>query len=95
MPSPRERILMLLEDLIDSELPNLRICVTSRPEIDIKFALEPLTFRSVSLHDESGQRIDISDYIRSVVNTDPKMRRWKAADKELVIEVLIKKSDEM
>jgi hypothetical protein len=95
MPSPRERILMLLEDLIDSELPNLRICVTSRPEIDIKFALEPLTFRSVSLHDESGQRIDISDYIRSVVNTDPKMRRWKAADKELVIEVLIKKSDGM
>jgi hypothetical protein len=95
MPSPRERILMLLEDLIDSELPNLRICVTSRPEIDIKVALEPLTFRSVSLNDESGQRKDIGDYIKSVVNTDPKMRRWKAADKELVVDVLIKKSDGM
>ena len=95
MPSPREKILMLFEDLIESQLPNLRICVTSRPEIDIKFILEPLAFRSVSLHDESGQTEDIEKYIRSIVNTDSKMRRWKAADKELVINVLIKKSDGM
>jgi hypothetical protein len=95
VPSPREKILMFLEDLIDSRVPNLRICVTSRPEIDIRTALEPLAFRSVSLHDASGQRKDIDDYIRSVVNTDPKMRRWKAADRDLVIDVLIKKSDGM
>jgi hypothetical protein len=95
MPSPREKVLMLLEDLINSQSPNLRICVTSRPEIDITVALEPLTFRSVSLHDESGQTEDIENYIRSVVNTDPKMRRWKAVDKELVIDVLITKSDGM
>jgi hypothetical protein len=95
MPSPREKVLMLLEDLIDSELPDLRVCVTSRPEIDIKVSLEPLIFRSVSLHGESGQIEDIENYIKSVVNMDPKMRRWKAADKELVIDVLIKKSDGM
>ena len=95
MPSPREKVLMLLEDLIDSQLPDLRICVTSRPEIDIKVALEPLTFYSVSLHNESGQMEDIIKYIRSVVNTDAKMRRWKADDKELVVNVLIKKSDMM
>jgi NACHT domain len=95
MPSPREKVLMLLEDLIDSQLPNLHLCVTSRPEIDIKIALEHLTFRSISLHDEDEQRKDIGDYIRSVVNTDAKMRRWRAADKELVIDVLIKKSDGM
>lgn len=95
MPSPREKVLVAFEDLIDSQLPNLRICITSRPEIDIKNCLEPLAFRSVSLHDESGQMEDIDNYIRSVVNTDPKMRRWKAADKELVIDVLIKKSDGM
>jgi hypothetical protein len=95
MPSPRENVLMLVEDLIDSQLPNLRICVTSRPENDIKLALEPLTFRSVSLHDNNGQRKDIDNYIRSVVNADPKMRRWNAADKELVINVLIEKSDGM
>jgi hypothetical protein len=95
VPSPREKILALLEDLINSHVPNLRICVTSRPEIDIKVALEPLTFRSISLHDESGQRKDIDDYIRSVVNADAKMRRWRAADRKLVIDVLINKSDGM
>ena len=95
MPSPREKILMLFEDLNKSQLPNLRICVTSRPEIDIKLALEPMAFRSVSLHNESEHQKDIEKFIRSVVNTDMKMRRWKAADKELVIDVLIKKSDGM
>ena len=95
LPSPRGRILILLKDLMDSQLPNLRICVTSRPEIDIMAVLEPLTFRSVSLHDETGQLEDIDDYIKSVVNTDPNMQRWKTTDKELVIDVLIKRSDGM
>jgi hypothetical protein len=95
MPSPREKVLILLKDLIESQLPNLRICVTSRPEIDIQVVLEPLTFRSICLQDESGQLEDIENYIKSVVNTDLNMRRWKTVDKELVIDVLIKKSDGM
>ena len=95
MPSPREKVLMLLEELIKLQFPNLRICVTSRPEVDIKVALEPLTFYSLSLHEEDGQIEDIENYIRSVVNADPKMRKWKAADRELVIGVLMKKSDGM
>ena len=95
LPSPRGKILILLKDLMDSQLPNLRICVTSRPEIDIMAVLEPLSFRSVSLHDETGQLEDIDDYIKSVVNTDPNMQRWKTTDKELVIDVLIKRSDGM
>ena len=95
LPSPREKILILLKDLMDSQLPNLRICVTSRPEIDIMAVLKPLSFRSVSLHNETGQLEDIDDYIKSVVNTDPNMQRWKTTDKELVIDVLIKRSDGM
>jgi len=95
LPSPREKVLMLLEDLVDSHLPNLRICVTSRPEADIKLVLEPLTFRSLSLHDERGQLEDIEKYIRSVVNTSRKMRRWKQEHKELVIDALTKKADGM
>ena len=95
MPSPREKVLTFLEDLIDLQLWNLRICVTSRPEIDIKRVLEPLTYHSISLHDDSGQIEDIEKYIRSIVNADKKMRRWAAADRELVIDVLIKKSDGM
>jgi len=92
---PRGKVLMLLKDLIDSKLPNLRICVTSRPEVDIKSILEPLTFRSISLHDESRQQKDIENYIRSVVRKDPRNRRWKSEDKELVIDVLTKKADGM
>ena len=95
MPSPREDVLKLLEELIDSQLPNLRICVTSRPEFDIKISLEPLAFRSVSLHDESGQLEDIEKYIKSVVNKDPKNRKWKAEDKQHVIDVLTRNADGM
>jgi hypothetical protein len=95
LPSPREKVLKLLEDLIDSQIPNLRICVTSRPETDIKVVLDPLTFRSISLHDEIGQIEDIEDYIRFIVNTDRMMRRWNAVDKQLVIEALTNKADGM
>ena len=94
-PSPREEVLRLVEDLMDSKIPNLRICVTSRPDIDIKDVLNPLTFRSISLHDEVGQMEDIDNYIRSFVHSDPIMQRWRAADQELVINVLKDKADGM
>jgi hypothetical protein len=95
MPSPREKVLKLVEELIDAQLQNLRICVTSRPEIDIKALLEPLSFRSISLHDERGQMEDIENYIKSVVNKDPRNRKWKAEDKQLVIDVLTENADGM
>ena len=95
LPSPRDKVLMVVETLIDSQLPNTRICITSRPETDIKAVLCPLTLHSTSLHDESGQMEDINNYIKSVVNTDRIMRRWKATDKQLVIEVLTNKADGM
>ena len=95
LPSDRNEVLVLLEDLVDSKLPNLRICVTSRPETDIKPILEPLSFRSVSLHDESGQKEDIENYIKSIVNTDRRMRRWTSAHRQLVIDVLTERADGM
>jgi hypothetical protein len=95
MPSPREKVLILVKELVESDLPNLHLCVTSRPEMDIKAVLDPLTFRSVSLHDEVGQIEDIDYYIKLVVNTDPNMRRWKEEDKQLVIDVLTKNADGM
>ena len=93
--APRDEVLNLIEELINSQIPNLRICVTSRPETDIKDVLDPLVFRSVSLHDESGQKKDIDDYIKSVINTNRKNKRWRAEDKQLVIGVLSKKADGM
>jgi hypothetical protein len=95
LSSPREKVLMLVEDLIHSRLPNLRICITSRPEANIKYVLEPLSFRSVSIHDESGQKEDIENYIKSVVNTNRNMQRWKPEHKQLVIDVLVERADGM
>jgi hypothetical protein len=95
--SHRETVLELLKELVNLSLPNLHICVTSRPEIDIRNVLEPLTSRRVSLHDESGQKKDIADYVTSVVYSDMEqiMRRWKMEDKELVIETLSERADGM
>ena len=95
MPSSREQVLDLVKELVELSSPNLRLCVTSRPEIDIRRALEPLTTRRVSLHEQSGQRQDIVDYVTSVVQSDSKMRRWRDEDKKLVIETLSKRADGM
>jgi len=95
LPSPRESVLKLVEELVDLQLPNLRICVTSRPETDIKTLLEPSAFRSVSLHDEIGHMEDIERYIKFVVNKESRNRRWKAEDKQRVINVLIKNAGGM
>jgi len=95
LSSPREKLLSLLKDLVEAQFPNLRICVTSRPEVDIKAILEPLTFCSVSLHDARGQQKDIRDYIESVVNTNQKMQNWNSQHKQLVIDVLTRKADGM
>ena len=95
MPSPRESVLMLVEELLDSQLPNLHMCITSRTEFDIKAFLEPLSSHSVSIHDENGHIEDIEDYIKSVVDSDPRIRRWKAEDKQLMIDVLTKRADGM
>jgi hypothetical protein len=93
--SPRAKVLNLIQKLIESQIPNLRICVTSRPEIDIKEVLDNLTFHSVSLHGEGGQKADIEDYIKSVIQTHPKSRKWKVGHKRLVIDVLTEKVDGM
>jgi len=97
IPSPRERVLELLKELVELGRPHLHICVTSRPEIDIRDVLAPLTSLRVSLHDQSGQKKDIIEYVKSVVysNSEAIMRRWRAEDKELVVDVLSERADGM
>jgi hypothetical protein len=93
--SLRERVLEVVEELVDLYLPNLRLCFTSRPEADIMAALSPLASHVVSLHDQRGQKEDIRDYVKSVVYSDRKMRKWRVEDKELVIDMLVRKADGM
>ena len=94
-PTAREQVLAVLKDLVGLDLPNMRICVTSRPEVDIKSILNQLTIHSISLHDESEQQKGIAEYVSSIVNSDVKMREWPDEDKELVIKVLSEKADGM
>ena len=97
IPTPRELVLQLITELVDLRLPNAHICVTSRPEIDIREVLGPRTAGQVCLHDQTGQKEDIADYVRSVVYSDSEsfMKRWRTDDKELVIETLSERADGM
>jgi hypothetical protein len=95
IPSPREEVLEFVDELVGLHLPNLHICVTSRPEHDIQVVLERLTVCPVSLHDESGQQKDIVNYVASFVRSDQRMSRWREEDKNLVIKTLSEKADGM
>ena len=95
MPFPREKVLKLVEELLNLHVPHLRICVTSRPEADIVPVLDPLAFRSISLHGENGQIHDIAEYIKFQVMTDSKIRAWSDADKQLVIDILTNRANGM
>jgi hypothetical protein len=94
-PSAREEVLELIEEIVALKLPNVHLCVASRPEADIRTVLEPLTSLKISLHDESGQKEDIIKYIKYVVHSDRDMRKWKEEDKQLVIDTLSDRSDGM
>jgi hypothetical protein len=95
LPTPREEVLGFIKNLVGLCLSNLHICVTSRPEIDIQTTLEPLTSLRVSLHNQSGQKKDIVDYVNYVVHSDKKMQRWREEDRKLVVETLSERADGM
>jgi hypothetical protein len=94
-PSPRENVLELIKWLSELHHSQLSISVTSRPEADIEAVLLPLASYTVSLHDEDGQKEDITSYIKWFINSDPKTRKWRKEDKELVIEKLSERADGM
>jgi hypothetical protein len=93
--SAREEVLKLIEEHVKPERPNLHLCVASRPEIDVRMVLEPLTSFQLSLHAESGQKEDIVTYIKSVVRSDRRMRGWRKEDQNLVIDTLSQNVDGM
>jgi hypothetical protein len=95
IPSSRELVLGLVEELVQLRRPNLRLCFTSRPGFDIRTTLYPLATQQISLHDESGQKQDMIDYITSVVHVDGNMTRWRDHDKDMVIDALVQNADGM
>ena len=94
-PSAREDVLEFVNETVNMKLPNVNLCVASRPEMDIRLVLEPLTTLKISLHDETGQKEDMVKYIKSVVCSDQNMRRWKEEDRQLVVDTLSDKANGM
>jgi hypothetical protein len=95
IPSPREKVLQLMKDLVGLRQPDTQVCITSRPEVDIRTLLEPLASHTLSLHDEAGQWRDIVNYVKSVVESDANMRKWRPDDRQLVIDSLSQKANGM
>ena len=97
IPTPREEVLQLITELVELRLPDLHICVISRPQVDIRVVLGRLAPLYVCIDDESGQRNDILDYVTSVVysNSEQIMRGWEKEEKDLVIETLSRQADGM
>ena len=91
-PTPREDVLRIMQLLVGLRLPHLHFCVTSRPEVDIRDALEVLADHNVSLHEQAGQNQDISEYIKSFISSDRQMRRLREEDRQLAIKTLIEKA---
>jgi hypothetical protein len=95
LPTAREEVLDLSEELVGLNDSNLRLCVASRPETDIRTVLEPLTSLRMSLQDQVGQQQAILAYIIGVVHSDRRMRKWTPEIKQLVIDTLSEKADGM
>ena len=97
MPTLREAVLNLVKDLVHLHLhvQNLRIGVTSRPEVDIQTMLKPLAVHAISLHDDHRQRLVIYNFVRSAVSSDERMKHWRDEDKKLVAQELSERADGM
>ncbi|EMD34691.1 hypothetical protein CERSUDRAFT_67130 [Gelatoporia subvermispora B] len=95
VPSPRNRMLALIKHIVDLRLPNVRICLTSRPEPGITAALDPLRPKCITLDEESGQNHDMSHYVRSIVDSDDGFMLWREGDKTLAVEELSRKGKGM
>jgi len=91
----RQKILEVVKELMNLQHPHIHLCITSRPEIDIRDVLEDLAVHNVPLHKQAGQNQDIVDYIKHSVHTHPKARRWQEKVKQLVIETLTEKAGGM
>jgi hypothetical protein len=97
IPSWRREVLDLVEKLVKENPPRLHLCISSRPEVDIRASLELLTSASnrICLHDQIGQKEDITTFVRGVVDSDTNMQKWRDEDKQLVIKTLSEKANGM
>src|SRR6266852_6175154 len=88
--SPRADVLEIIKKLINMQT-SVHFCIFSRPEVDIRRVLEPLSNHTISLDKHDGQNECIAEYIKSVVHSDSRMREWPEEYKGLVIGTLTRR----
>ena len=93
-PSARREVLDLIKELVGLKCLNVRVCVASRLEIDIRTVLGPLEHLQISLDDEIGQKADIIAFIKHTVHSDS-MPEWTEEDQSLVVDTLSQKANGM
>lgn len=81
----------LLSTLLEFNVRNIKILVTSRPELDIKEVLS--TNHSLNIDDHVVN--DIVTYVRWEIESDPKLSKIEQRLKQEIQDQLIAKSDGM
>lgn len=90
----RDKLLSWLEMTHRQQNSKLHLAVTSRPERGIHDHLCSLNPRCVSVTDESDNA-DIKLYLDLVLQTDPRLSRWKKKDRQNIKSVLLRKAQGM
>jgi len=93
-PSTRREVLDLIKELVGLKRLNVRVCVASRPEIDIRMVLGSLEHLQISLDDEVGQKADIIAFVEHTVRSNS-MPGWTEEDQSLVINTLSQNANGM
>jgi hypothetical protein len=93
----RERVLEIVKEIIQLKLSHFRLCITSRHEGDIEDALrvESSKLQIVSLDNQDDHLKGVTEYVKSVINSDPKMESWPEETKKMVIDTVPKNIDGM
>ncbi|KAI0320597.1 ankyrin repeat-containing domain protein [Amylostereum chailletii] len=91
----RAKVLSVIEKIMEWKIQGLHLCVTSRPEHDIKTRLESLAPVQVNLHLVDQQAEDIGAYIRHVLQHDYAFQGWRPDDANLAIRTLSEQANGM
>ncbi|KAH8803296.1 hypothetical protein F5884DRAFT_903864 [Xylogone sp. PMI_703] len=90
----RERLLALIETIVDWKIQNLRILVTSRKERDIEEYLEHLATEQIPLQSATVNN-DIRIHISERLKNDPKLNIWPASVQTEIEKTLMGRADGM
>jgi hypothetical protein len=93
--SAREEVLELIKEVVGLKIPNVHVCVASRPEIYVMKSLRLLQPLEISLHDEVGQKDDVAKYIESTVRSYSETKGWNNEEMQLIIDTLTKDANGM